>query len=150
MIFDKIENYKIYSPISDNLKKGFEYLVHLYTIDTPDGVYEIDGKNVFAIVSSYKTKAWSEGDFESHKKYLDIQYIPKGEENIGITGLENLKPKSDFDYEKDIVFYNGDGDQIKLSEGYFMVLFPQDGHKPGIMAGNERKEVKKVVVKVLI
>ena len=150
MIFDKLENCKTYASISENLKKGFEYLTDTYTLDTPEGIYEIDGKSVYAIVTSYKTKAYSEGDFESHRKYLDVQYIPKGEENIGITGLENLKPKSDFDTEKDIVFYEGDGDLLKLPEGYFMVLFPQDGHKPGIMTGKEKQEVKKVVVKVLV
>ncbi len=150
MIFDRLEHYKTYSAISENLKKGFEWLVDTYTPETPEGKYEIDGDEVYAIVTSYKTKPYSEGEFESHKKYLDIQFIPKGEEVICITGLENLTSKTDFDYEKDIVFYTGDGEPFLLPEGYFMVLFPQDGHKPGIMTGNERLPVKKVVVKVAI
>lgn len=150
MIFDKLEHYKTYSAISENLKTGFEWLTKTYTLDTPEGKYDIDGDKVYAIVTSYKTKPYSEGDFESHRKYLDIQYIPEGEEMICYTGLENLSPKTEFDYEKDIVFYTGDGEPFLLPEGYFMVLFPQDGHKPGIMTGSERLPVKKVVVKVAI
>jgi YhcH/YjgK/YiaL family protein len=150
MIFDKLENYKTYESLSENLRKGFKYLRNDFTLETADGRYDIDGDKVFALVSSYKTKAYSEGAFESHKKYLDIQYVASGEELMGVTGLENLSPKTEFNYENDIVFYNGDGQMIKLPAGYFMVLFPQDGHKPGIMAGDERLDVKKVVVKVLI
>ncbi len=150
MIFDKLENYTTYAHLSENLKKGFEWLVNSYTLDTPEGKHVIAGDKVFAIVSSYKTKPYNEGEFESHKKYLDIQYIPEGEEMICVTGLENLTPKTDFDYSKDIVFHTGDGDPIRLPEGYFMVLFPQDGHKPGIMTGSERLPVKKVVVKVAV
>lgn len=147
VIFDKLEHCKTYAVVSENLNKGFDWLINTYTLDTPEGKYEIDGEKVYAIVTSYKTKPYSEGEFESHKKYLDIQYIPKGEEMICVTGLENLTPKTDFDHEKDIVFYTGDGDPVRLPEGYFMVLFPQDGHKPGIMTGSERLGVKKVVVK---
>ena len=149
MIFDKLENYKTYESLSENLQKGFNYLVNDFTLETADGRYDIDGDKVFALVSSYKTKSYDEGAFESHKKYLDIQFVASGEEFMGVTGLENLSPKTDFNYENDIVFYNGDGPLIKLATGYFMVLFPQDGHKPGIMTGDERKDVKKVVVKVL-
>ncbi len=148
MIFDKLENYTTYVKISENLKKGLEWLANTYTLETPEGRHEISGEEVYAIVTSYKSKPYSEGEFESHKKYLDIQYIPKGEEMICVTGLENLTPKTDFDYDKDIVFYTGDGEGLRLPEGYFMVLFPQDGHKPGIMTGSERVEVRKVVVKV--
>ncbi|GMU89810.1 MAG: beta-D-galactosidase [Chlorobiota bacterium] len=148
MILDKLEHHATYAGLGENLKKGFEWLANTYTLDTPEGKYAIDGDEVYAIVTSYKTKPYSEGEFESHKKYLDIQYIPEGEEMICVTGLEHLIPKTDFDFEKDIVFYTGDGEPIRLPEGYFMVLFPQDGHKPGIMTGSERLGVKKVVVKV--
>jgi YhcH/YjgK/YiaL family protein len=148
MIFDKLENYKTYEMISENLKKGFEYLANTYTEDTPEGMYEIDGQNVYAIVTSYKTKGYDEGEFESHEKYLDIQFVVEGEENIGVVGLENLIPKTEFNCEKDIVFYKGDGPMLKLTKGYFMVLFPQDGHKPGIKV-DDRLKVQKVVVKVL-
>ncbi len=46
MIFDKLEHYKTYSAISENLKTGFEWLANTYTLDTPEGKYDIDGDKV--------------------------------------------------------------------------------------------------------
>ena len=52
-----------------------------------------------------------------------------------------------YNEEKDIILYAGDPDMIKLEAGNFMLLFPEDGHKPGVsIVGSEA--VKKVVVKI--
>ena len=51
MILDKLENADLYSVMSKNLKKGFEYLKNTDFSSLEVGRYEIDGKEVFAFVS---------------------------------------------------------------------------------------------------
>ena len=55
----------------------------------------------------------------------------------------------EYDEEKDYGIYKGDGNYLIAEEGQFAVFFPTDVHMPSI-AINIPKEVKKVVVKVLV
>ncbi len=149
MIKDKIKNAKLYYNISENLKKGFLWLENTDLENIADGKYEIGGTDVYASVQTYETK--SEANYESHKKYIDIQYMIKGIEKVGVTDIENCTTCIEYDKEKDLEFYhiNCEDEYIELDEGQFLVLFPNDAHKPSI-AHKEKAIVKKVVVKVAI
>ena len=37
VIFDKLEYCKTYAGVSENLNKGFDWLINTYTLDTPEG-----------------------------------------------------------------------------------------------------------------
>lgn len=149
MIKDKLENAKIYYNLSENLKKGFEWLEKTDLDQLADGRYEIDGNDVYASVQTYETK--TEAKYESHRKYIDIQYIVNGIEKIGVTNLDNCITCIEYDNERDLEFYNIDCDEeyIELAEGYFAIFYPHDAHKPSI-AIVQPSSVKKVVVKVAL
>lgn len=149
MIKDRLENAKIYYPISENLKKGFEWLLSADLQNIPDGRYEIDGNKVYASVQEYETKP--DASYESHYKYIDIQYIVRGIEKIGVTNLANCKMNTAYDSERDLEFYDitCEDEYLELSEGEFLVLYPHDAHKPSITKTTKSK-VKKIVVKVAI
>ena len=149
MIKDKLENAKIYHPISENLKKGFEWLEKTDMLKLENGRYEIDGDKVYASVQEYETK--DDAKYESHRKYIDIQYLAYGEEKVGVTNLANCKTCVDYDVERDLEFYDIKSNEefVELSENQFVVLFPHDAHKPSITS-NKKMVVKKVVVKVAI
>ena len=83
MIKDKIENAHIYYNISENLEKGFEWIINTDLKTAKDWRYYIDGENIYANVQSYETK--DDAPFEGHRKYIDIQYMISGVEKIGIT-----------------------------------------------------------------
>jgi YhcH/YjgK/YiaL family protein len=116
-----------------------------------DGKYEIDGDEVFALVQSYDTVERTEKRFESHRDYLDIQYVAEGREQILCSAVRALRPLTDYDKEKDFTLYADPEEPIilHLQEGDFAVFYPQDGHKPGCAAGASSR-IKKVVVKVRI
>jgi YhcH/YjgK/YiaL family protein len=147
MIIDKIENAHIYKNIGERISNSFEYIKATDLKTLPAGKYLIDGDNIFALVSEYKTKPESEGKLEAHRKYIDVQYVIEGEELMGYIPLGNQQILEPYKEENDIVFFTGDKSFTKVSEGMFAIFFPEDVHMPGIMT-NESSTVKKLVIKV--
>ena len=149
MILDKLDNADFYSCISDNLKKGFDFLKNTNLSALETGKYEIEDKNVFALVSEYDSKAHEDCRLEAHQVYADIQYIVSGREAIGFASLNGQTVTAAYLPEKDIVFFSGETTLLIVESGMFAVFFPQDVHRP-CMQINGPEKVKKVVVKVKI
>jgi YhcH/YjgK/YiaL family protein len=147
MILDKLENAFLYSGISENLKKGFEFLKNTDLSFLEAGRYDIEGKDIFALVSEYDSKAHQDCRLEAHQTYADIQYIVSGREAIGFTTLKNQVVTAVYNPEKDIVFFSGETSPLILETGMFAVFFPQDIHRPCMQTDGPEK-VKKVVIKV--
>lgn len=147
MIIDKIENAHTYKNISERISKSFEYIKSTDLKTLPPGKYPIEGENIFALVSKYKTKLESEGKLETHRKYLDVQYVIEGEELMGYAPLGNQQILDPYKEENDIMFFTGDKSFTKVSEGMFAIFFPEDVHMPGISTG-KISDVKKLVIKV--
>ena len=129
-------------------------LDHLQTLDLEQiavGRYEIDGNNIFFMISEYETLPASEMRFEAHQKYLDIQGIISGHEAIQVARTDLFTVATAYDEAKDIVFFN-DIDlysTVVLSPGDYVVLLPEDAHKPKVMVGKP-EHTKKYVVKIRI
>ncbi len=113
--------------------------------------YAIDGDNLFATVSEYTTKNIEDAKFESHKKYIDIQYVAEGTEMIGIAPETQVTKVTDqYNPENDIAFYMvGKISEFKAAPDRFFIFLPSDIHRPGVKV-SENSKVRKVVVKVKI
>lgn len=146
MIKDDLNHAEVYCVLSENLKKGFEWIKNHDLKNMPEGRYEID-KNNYANLQSYITK--DDAPYESHRDYIDIQYMVEGEENSGRTDYSNCSVVEQYNKEKDIEFLSCDVNEefFKIQEGEFFVFFPHDAHKPAIKTDTNKK-VKKVIVKV--
>lgn len=146
MIFDNIQNiqnYKEFKKIYTQLK----FLKNLNLNEFTDNKFIID-KNSFANYIEFTSKNIDECVFEAHKKYIDIHFIISGTEVIKVCDVNELKPKNDFDYKKDIGFYQGYCNNLcYLKQGDFMVCFPQDAHMVAI-SENLPSAIKKIVVKI--
>jgi len=149
LIIDKIENVKLYYNLGERIRKSFDYIIQTDFKNLQPGKYEIDGKNIFALVSEYETKLESEAKLEAHRKYIDVQYVIDGEELMGYAPLNTQEILEPYKEENDIVFFTGDKSFTKVSEGMFAIFFPEDVHMPGIKTG-ESSPVKKLVIKCLI
>ncbi|HZL10245.1 MAG TPA: YhcH/YjgK/YiaL family protein [Prolixibacteraceae bacterium] len=147
MILDKLENAAIYAGITENIKKGFEFLKNTDLNKLETGKYEIEGTEVFALVSEYESKAHQDCRLEAHQAYADIQYIVSGREAIGFVTLNNQTVVTEYNSDKDILFFSGETVQMILESGMFAVFFPQDIHRPCMQIEGPEK-IKKVVVKV--
>lgn len=146
MILDHISNYQLYTSIAPNLTQGLQYVANTNFAELTPGKYPIKGEDIFAIVDEYFTKPEEKSDLEAHRKYVDIQFMIKGEEYIQVAPLKDQKISKDIP-EKDLTFYEGEGQKIKLSEGHFAIFFQTDAHGPGIQI-HQSQQVTKVVLKV--
>lgn len=149
MITDKLNNASLYYGCHPEFKKAFEFL--LGDIDKLNiGKYEIDGNKVYALVQKCETRPEGSGSFEAHKKYIDIQYIVKSGESFKYAHLNTLTPKTDYDENKDAQRLLGDGSVITITEGDFIVFFPEDAHLCCISPDGGTGTSEKIVIKVLV
>jgi YhcH/YjgK/YiaL family protein len=148
MILDTLANCHLYLSINERIAKGFDYLRTTDLDSLPCGKHDIDGDTIFALVQEYQTKPIAECKLESHKKYIDIQYVIRGEEMMGIT-TQNNQTILEQNLEKDYTFYEGTTSLIRVSKGMFTIFFPDDLHQPCVQTETVL-EVKKVVIKVMI
>lgn len=148
MILDKLENQSLYRNITPRLAKAFDYLIQTDLNLLSVGTHYIEDRDIFALVQEYDTKDAKDCKLESHYKYIDIQYMVRGDEGMGVTTLTTQVP-TEKNIENDYIFYEADSTLIIVKEGMFTVFFPNDIHKPCIKI-NKTAHVKKVVIKVRI
>ena len=113
------------------------------------GRYDIHGDDLFAAVSRYDTEPDGDRVFENHKKYIDLQIVLDGKEEIQWADTKTLTMVSEeFSKGGDIAFYKGDAMGYTLLGGeQCVILFEEDAHKPNVL--HEKSEnVLKVVFKI--
>ena len=151
MIIDNIKNMEQYSSVHPLFRKAFSAIRSLVADDAPAGRYEIDSDKVFAIVQEYDTHPTEHDNFELHKKYIDIQFMMNGCEEINIKNYYDLHVYTKYDETKDVEFYEEPKSYatMHLREGHYIVLFTHETHRTGISVKSNSEKVKKIVVKVL-
>ena len=130
---------EIYSFIIDNTKCNAN--ICNGRIDFSDGCY--------GIISSYETKSREDKEYESHRKYIDIQLLLSGSEYIEVAPITSLTVTKEYSEAADVMFFSNSvkGDNIVLEPMKPVVFQPEIGHMPGIR--NKKEEVvKKIVFKV--
>ena len=151
MIIDSLEFVETYD-LGDDFEKAFDFLLNA-TADISIGRHEVDGDDVFALVSSYETKSMEGAELEVHRKYIDVQLLVQGEEIIGYCPLsDDLEVTTEYSGECEAGMlrqpeYGLTG--LHMTPGRFAIFFPQDAHMPGI-ADDDSQSVKKIVVKIAV
>lgn len=138
-----------YNYLDDKFRAAYKWLAETDLDHTPVGSYPVcDG--VTANVQEYDTFPASEGSFETHDAYFDIQYVISGKEQFGYCKREGLVLKQDVP-ENDVKFYEEPAlsGNVLLLPGDLIVVAPEDAHKPRCAAGAP-EFVRKVVVKVKV
>lgn len=134
------------------IQKGLAYLRDTDFSKVTDGKHNIDGESMIAIVSEYFPDAKENRKAETHNKYIDIQYIPSGEEIMGFGRLaDGAETAEGYLPEKDATFYKSVENEIdiKVAQGMYAVFFPWDIHRPGCVSQPGVK-VRKVVLKLKV
>lgn len=133
-------------------ESAFAYLRDTDLESVAPGKYVLDGDHVYVLVSEGNTKDLKDTKWEAHLKYIDIQYVIKGKEKIGVATLAKADRMEPFNSGKDIGFFNlpeSEGKYYVAEPGKFFIFFPQDAHRPGVRA-EESEWVKKVVIKIAV
>ena len=112
------------------------------------GVYEIQGKDIYAQVFDAMTEDVADRRPESHEKYLDVQFLVSGRERLGFTKNTGNYKVAEHIKERDLIFYESVEDEgyIESRPGCFCVFFPSDIHRPQVIS-DEAMNLRKVVVK---
>ncbi len=149
MIYDSIENLNDYLVGNEAWEKVCEFIKTI-TPDMECGRCEIDGDNIYANVQNYKTKLLEDGLIEAHHKYIDIQLLAAGQEDVYVFDIANMVTDEPYDKDRDVEFYKKPvtaGECMTLTPGKFLLLNPEDGHMPCIAHGGQ-SNVAKVVIKI--
>ena len=113
------------------------------------GKYPVDGDNVFVSVTEDPTKDLEKTNWESHRKYIDIQCIITGDEKMGVCPIGAATVTKPYDEKRDVANYSAEGKMYVGKAGTFFIFFPNDAHRPNITPGGNLV-VKKVVIKVRV
>ncbi|MBP7769874.1 MAG: YhcH/YjgK/YiaL family protein [Aliarcobacter sp.] len=108
-------------------------------------------ENCFLLEQSYISKNKEDCFFESHKKYIDIQYIFEGEEIMEVDNIKNLNVSKEYNEDLDYAkyFQNKNSSSLIIKQNELAIFYPNDAHMPCIRI-DENKKVIKAVFKILI
>lgn len=151
MIFSSIYARDDVSKYPQAIQTAIAYLKANDFVHMEPGVYEIQGKDIYAQVFDAETGAVSEKRPEVHEKYVDVQFLASGRERLGFTpdtGKYEVDERFD---ERDLIFYKAVENEgfIEAVPGCYSIFFPADVHRPACASG-EPMTVRKVVVKVAV
>lgn len=151
MISDTINNRNRY-PYGPAWDAAFAFIQQLAP-DAATGKHMILEDRMYAGIDVYETKNRSVAKLETHRKYVDIQFLLSGEEIIEVYPKDGLVIAEPYNPERDAEFYRVPAEspiRVRLSPGRFVVFFPDDAHVPCLSVGPTPQPVKKVVIKVAL
>ena len=144
MILDTMRHIRDYAPLLPHLDAALACLDTLK--DAAPGRYEYDGG--FILIQEGETAPLAAGDFEAHRKYLDVQILLAGEERIAWAELDTLCCTEAYDGQKDRGMYAGEGCAVAILPQMFYVCYPHDAHKACGHTGDTPTRFRKAVVKL--
>lgn len=149
MIYQKIEKDYKQMGYAEAIVRALDYLKNTDFLNMDAGVYEIEGKDLYAQVFDNTSKKKEDAKPEFHKDYLDIQYWPEGEELMGFAPIFDNPDIVEEHLERDLYFTTVPEKEnfIKVEKGDYVVLYPSDVHRPGV-AVDECITYRKVVIKL--
>lgn len=150
MIADKLANAALYSGLGERITLALKYLQGNDCTKLPVGKIPIRGEQVFALVQDNTTKPREQGVWEAHRKYIDVQFVAAGVEEMGYANIGTLTVKKPYDEQTDFALFEGTGSFVTIPAGSFTIFFPEDGHIPGSALDGKPAAVRKVVVKVAV
>jgi YhcH/YjgK/YiaL family protein len=146
-------------------KLAFDWLKSV-TVATPAGIHKLQGEDVYVNVHGYDTLPPEQCRFESHRRYLDLQYCISGGEMIDWSLASGLTPDGAYDADKDLLFYQSPDSRLPdfavshlpalplspffslpMSPGSFAIFHPSDAHRPKVRNGVNQR-VFKLVIKI--
>lgn len=150
MVIDTLNNATRYESLHPLFKKAFDYMRQTELLNTAVGIYNVEEHRVRAIVSEAPGKKQETAleKFECHNRFIDIQYVVSGAEQIGWKPRQDCKtPNGEYNPEKDVQFFSDAPDMyFTLHPRQFVIFFPEDVHAPMIGDG----EIKKLVMKIAL
>lgn len=148
MLIDRFDRINEYFDRIPNLENAVGFIRE--NREWKPGRYEFRGG--YLLYQEQETKAVTDGTYENHSYYVDIQVLLEGEGWHTLWNrVEEMTEAVPYDPVKDATRWTGDGALIGINPGMFVCFFPTDAHKPDrFVPGEEAKPYKKYVIKLEI
>jgi YhcH/YjgK/YiaL family protein len=148
MIVDSLALLGRYTPLHPGFGPAQSALQAIRGAPPPAGRYDIDGERLFVLVASDHGRGREVSPLEFHRRYIDIQLVLAGGDEIGWKPLADCRHlRDEYDAVRDIGFY---ADQpalwLTVPAGCFAIFYPDDTHAPLAVEGPVTKAVAKVAV----
>jgi biofilm protein TabA len=148
MIIDITANSSRYTGLHPLFPKVFEYIKKTDLLTLASGKHSIVGDDLFVIVEHAQGRSRESAKLECHRKYIDIQLVLAGIDEMGWLALKNChKPIDDFcavnDYQ---LFDDIPTTWVATPPEAFCIFFPDDAHAPLVSTD----EIHKVIFKVAV
>jgi YhcH/YjgK/YiaL family protein len=144
---DYLEFAKQYEANKQYWDKAFAFLNDPKLDTLKPGKYIIEGDHVYATITDAPSKTFDQSAWESHRNYIDLQYVVRGKEKIGVAPVSSATIIKPYDATRDAANYNTEGKYYIAARGEFLLFFPGDAHRPSIKVDGY-DTVKKLVIKI--
>ncbi|MDO9394053.1 MAG: YhcH/YjgK/YiaL family protein [Methylotenera sp.] len=148
MIFDTIANAERYAQLHPMFPQVFEYTKNTNLHLLASGRHSIAGDDLFAIVERVPGRSREVAQLECHRKYIDIQLVLDGTDEMGWKSLSDChQPVDVYNAASDIQFFHDTpATWLSTPPNTFCIFFPEDTHAPLVAAENIHKVVFKIAV----
>lgn len=152
MILDTMVNANRYTAMHPLFPRAFEFIRNTDLQTLANGRHSIVDNDVFAIVERLDGRMRDTAQLECHRKYIDIQLVLSGVDEMGWKALADChNPVSEYNESADIQFYyDFPATWIATPAGSFCIFFPEDTHAPLVSSQPIHKIVFKVAVNATI
>lgn len=148
MILDDLSGAARYYHLHPDFREAFEFLSRGDLASLANGKIELQGERLFALINRDPGRGHEGARLEAHRKYIDIQFLVDGSEEIGWRPTAECRQLTEpYAEPRDIMFF-GDAPHtwIQLPVGKYMIFYPEDAHAPLAARGDNVKAVIKVAV----
>jgi biofilm protein TabA len=146
MILAELATAAPYEALHPKFAVAFEFLASPGLTEIGEGRYEVEPGEVTAIVVRGPGKPRAEARLEAHRRFIDIQYVIGGNEEMGWSPLSECSEVSaPYDDPNDIIFFSDrPRSWFQVPPGTFAIFFPTDAHAPLVSDGQVHKVIMKV------
>ena len=134
--------------IVERIREAVDYISNLDHNNIKPGKYEVN-EDFYYTVQNYETFSEKQSVWESHRQYIDIQWLVSGREILFVTDIKHLHPIDRYNEECDVIHYMPSSHQsaMLLTPGSCVILFPKDAHRAAQYLG-QQATVTKIVGKL--
>lgn len=148
MIFSMLASSSRYESLHPLFPRAFDYIRDTDLSALAPGIHPIIDQQLFVIVEVASGRTRAEAKLEAHRRYIDIQLVLEGVDEMGWKALADChQPLDEHDAERDIRFFaDGVTTWISTPPDHFCIFFPEDAHAPLVSEGAIRKVIFKIAV----
>jgi YhcH/YjgK/YiaL family protein len=152
MILDTLNNLERYAALHPLFPRVIAFIRSTNLSALSAGIHPIIDKQLFVIVEEAQGRSRDVAKLECHRRYIDIQLVLEGTDEMGCKPLVDCKqPVSDYNEERDIRFFHDETDTwISTPANAFCIFFPDDAHAPLVSTGKIRKLIFKIAVDAVL